>query len=219
MNSNMILAVITPETNIPAEAEAAHELCTRFAAYESCQLRLHIRKPGASLEDMLLYLQSLSPLARQHASAHSHIKACIEANCNGAHRNSRNTEEFSRCASMAAFTSFAAHSPGDIAANQGYTYYLLSPVFSSYSKSGYGPADKAQEAMLRCPAENSSSILALGGIDKERALLCGKLGFSGLASLGQIWSGMRQGNYKQAADNAEKLAEAFLKGRKDAAKL
>jgi thiamine-phosphate pyrophosphorylase len=80
----------------------------------------------------------------------------------------------------------SAHSLGDIrqAAQAGANYATLSPIFSSTSKPGYGPAlgleTVSDAATLGLP------IVALGGIATEHAVACREAGAAGVAVMGGI---------------------------------
>jgi thiamine-phosphate pyrophosphorylase len=70
-----------------------------------------------------------------------------------------------------------------------YDRVLVSPVFSSFSKPGYGPSDKLPEANLRATLAlpHHAEVIALGGIDVSRIATCRELGFDGVAVLGAVW--------------------------------
>lgn len=100
----------------------------------------------------------------------------------------------------------SAHGREDIrrAAEAGADYVTLSPVFSTASKPGYGPAlglsALGEAAGLGVP------VVALGGIDPERAGECLRRGAAGVAVMGAL---MRASDPAAAARRfVEALAEA-----------
>jgi thiamine-phosphate pyrophosphorylase len=91
---------------------------------------------------------------------------------------------------------FSAHSPAEArdAAAYGADYATLSPIFSSASKPGYGPAlgvDVFRESAAAIP------LLALAGVTPERAAMCIDAGAHGVAVMGAIMA---------AADPAAEVA-------------
>ncbi|WP_238180068.1 thiamine phosphate synthase [Methylobacterium haplocladii] len=80
----------------------------------------------------------------------------------------------------------SAHSLGDVrrAAQADATYTTLSPVFSTASKPGYGPALGLDA--LHAAAAIGLPLIALGGIAPEHAAACRKAGAAGIAVMGGI---------------------------------
>jgi thiamine-phosphate pyrophosphorylase len=71
------------------------------------------------------------------------------------------------------------------AAAAGADYATLSPIFSSASKPGYGPA-LGGEALARLAAGVSIPVLALGGIDRTHIAACIDAGAAGVAVMGAV---------------------------------
>ncbi|MFY9292737.1 MAG: thiamine phosphate synthase [Methylorubrum rhodinum] len=78
----------------------------------------------------------------------------------------------------------SAHGPEEVAAaaEAGADYATLSPIFSTASKPGYGPALglSALEACRTLPIP----VFALGGIDANNASICLDAGAAGIAAMG-----------------------------------
>jgi len=78
----------------------------------------------------------------------------------------------------------SVHGAGEIAAATGADYVTLSPIFTTESKPGYGPAlglaALAQAARLEIP------VLALGGVTAARAAACRRVGAAGVAVMGNL---------------------------------
>ena len=72
-------------------------------------------------------------------------------------------------------------------------YVLLSPIYASISKPGYGGRGAAaafpdSDSLASALAGSRYSVLALGGVTPERFPELAELGFAGAALLGSIWS-------------------------------
>lgn len=66
-----------------------------------------------------------------------------------------------------------------------FNYSFYGPVFNSLSKPDYkGIANKS----FMISGQNSTKLIALGGIDVEKILKVKEMGFDGLAVLGAIWN-------------------------------
>jgi thiamine-phosphate pyrophosphorylase len=80
----------------------------------------------------------------------------------------------------------SAHGAADIAAAAaaGADYATLSPIFSTASKPGYGPA-LGLDALVRAAAR-ALPVIALGGITADRAEACWRAGAAGIAVMGEI---------------------------------
>jgi thiamine-phosphate pyrophosphorylase len=92
---------------------------------------------------------------------------------------------------QAAVIGVSAHAESDVAAAAaaGADYVTLSPIFSTDSKPGYGPA--LGTAPIADAADLGVPILALGGILAERVGLCLAAGARGVAVMGEV---MRAGD-------------------------
>lgn len=85
--------------------------------------------------------------------------------------------------------SASLHSLADVAAASGdvYDYVLLSPVFDSISKQGYGAAGFPRAQLTATLASCPVPVLALGGVSSSTAAAAADLGFAGAALLGSVW--------------------------------
>ena len=86
----------------------------------------------------------------------------------------------------------------------GYDRVLVSPIFSSFSKAGYGPSDKLTRADLRgaLALPRCAEVIALGGIDSSRIAACRELGFDGVAVRGAVWQATEPVNAFSELQNA-----------------
>jgi thiamine-phosphate pyrophosphorylase len=99
----------------------------------------------------------------------------------------------------AAIVGFSAHREPDIAAAKaaGADYVTLSPIYSTASKPGYGPA-LGLPALARA-ALYGFPVLALGGVTAERAEACIRAGAAGIAVMGEFMRACGQAGGVQSA--------------------
>lgn len=81
----------------------------------------------------------------------------------------------------------SCHTPAEVsrAAAEGCDYVTVSPVFTSASKPGYGPALGIDALRGVCRAAPMPTY-ALGGVDPESAAACREAGAYGVAAMGPI---------------------------------
>ena len=189
----MNLIVITRPDFFPCEAEEVNSL------FECGMPRLHLRKPGASENQMRRWIEAIQARYRDKIVLHDHFELCREFSLGGIHLNSRNPsapegvlEEYR---SLSLWRS--CHSLGEVQvalgskmnADRGFDYVFLSPIFDSISKLGYGKAFTAEE-LQKAKKEGiiGSRTYALGGIELKRLPTLCELGFAGAAVLGALWN-------------------------------
>ncbi|HXD76256.1 MAG TPA: thiamine phosphate synthase [Puia sp.] len=183
-----LLAVITAPGSVPCEAELLEELLAAGLR------RLHLRKPGGSVEELLerlapqwgpgLVVHGSEALARKYGASQVHgpaIGGAIDGGAGGAvggveaGRIKRSTsvhswEEFKRLPS-------------------GLEYAFISPVFDSISKPGY----RAVKGLMELPAGPLPCLpVGLGGIDEFNIGRLLEGGWKGAAVLGWIWEEPRK---------------------------
>lgn len=90
-------------------------------------------------------------------------------------------------ADRAAVVGRSCHSPADLerAADEGCDYAVISPVFETASKPGYGPAIGLGRLAEWCAAARLP-VYALGGITPDRAGPCREAGAAGVAVMGAV---------------------------------
>jgi thiamine-phosphate pyrophosphorylase len=79
----------------------------------------------------------------------------------------------------------SAHGRAELALAAEADYATLSPVFSSPSKPGYGPA-LGLDRFAAMVAESGVPVLALGGVDAGNVALCLEAGAAGVAVMGAV---------------------------------
>jgi thiamine-phosphate pyrophosphorylase len=130
---------------------------------------------------------------------HGDPRIARETNLFGVHLAAGGDVAAARAAlAWAAWVSASAHSVDEIQAAAGADAVTLSPIFSSVSKPGYGPA-LGLEALAESARRSPVPIIALGGIaDGSRLRACLKAGAAAVAVMGVIM---------RAADPAATMAD------------
>lgn len=177
----MKLIVITPPESIPNE----HLIINRL--FEEELQSLHIRKPSMKEEEMEEYLQKISPIYRQRIVVHDHHSLMADYRLQGIHLNHRHPtppEGYNNQLSC------SCHSFGEVTENKEKCSYLfLSPIFDSISKAGYH-SDFSEKLLQRAKNEGiiDEKVIAVGGINAHNIAIVKRLGFGGVALLGDIWN-------------------------------
>lgn len=163
MSRDFLLVVITAPRDIPGEVEYLGGLL------EAGLQRLHLRKPGGSVESLLA---RLAPRWGSKLVVHGNKGA---ASGNGVRLHG----------AMAGAASRSVHSWEEfMALPQGLEYALISPVFDSISKAGY-PANRD---LLQMPwGPMPCRPVGLGGVSGENIRLMTGRGWTGAAVLGWLW--------------------------------
>jgi len=154
----------------------------------------HLRKPGASEEELADLLSALPEVARQRIVLHQHYGLVKTFGLGGYHVKDCESSERALSAARIAGTTLSrsVHSLSQLRAmSSSLDYAFLSPVFASISKSGYEPQWSASALLsaLKTVKETSRiSVCALGGIDAAKALIAKEMGFDGLVLHGALWN-------------------------------
>ena len=183
----MKLIVITPETIEPHEPAV---LATLFAAgLERC----HVRKPGATREELAAWLRAIPAEYRSRLVLHQHHDLVTELSLGGRHWRDDGLAPLIP-PKDGALNSRSCHELAALRDTFGcYDSVFFGPVFSSISKPGYGPAGQWTPEGLatllrhRTEAERRTRVIALGGVTAENSAHCRALGFDDVAVLGAIW--------------------------------
>jgi len=199
----MKLIVISPAAEDPREPATLAQL---FAAGLTSY---HLRKPTWSRAQLAAYLRPLPADFRSRLVLHTHHDLAAEFPVAGLHDRDNSegrvgplgpprtpsaphtpTGAPSVHVLPSFFRSRAVHDLPTLRASlDTYDRVLLSPIFPSFSKPGYGPSAQLPEAELRSvlALPRRAEFIALGGIDATRIAACRDLGFDGVAVLGAIW--------------------------------
>lgn len=182
----MRLFVISAPWYLPGEPGILCELFEQGLEY------LHVRKPEFSRNEMAGYISEIPRRFHPRLVLHSHHKLAGQFRLGGVHLSGKSCR--SGFAEMNLSISKSVHSLRELRNFGGFDYGFLSPVFSSVSKPGYGPAF-ADEA-LKCEVPLSKvPLIALGGVTKEKVHLAKMLGFQGVGVLGALWGGAEKLRY------------------------
>ena len=180
--------VITKPEMFPGEAEVVNTL------FANGMQRLHLRKPGASEQEMAEWIGRIDLPFRQRIIVHDHHRLLRTMGLGGIHLNARNPEApawFSaeRQKRRSVTLSRSCHSLEEIAQWKGVCDYLfLSPIFDSISKGGYTSAF-TRETLLQAYHDGlfSKPVYALGGVSADNIRSIYEYGFAGAAVIGSLW--------------------------------
>ncbi len=177
----MIIA-LTPEETIDTEKAVLHTLFEKGLDF------LHLRKYHFTDLQMARYVESIDPAYLEKLVLHSHPHLSAELGIARIHIN-----EWSRQHSPSSQMNapiICSTSVHDILAfnklDECWAYALLSPIFPSISKKGYG-RDNAQLNQLPKRVNFTVRLIALGGINQANCLLALQEGADGIALYGALW--------------------------------
>lgn len=174
-----LIVVTSPE---PVLDEAA----VLEALFERGVDRLHLRKPAASEQELRTLLDGIAPRWYSRISLHDGFSLQAEYGIGGVHLNERNPELPD---GFVGRISRSCHSLDELRLWRSQCDYLfLSPIFDSISKSGYQARFSLDE--LSAAAREGvidRHVVALGGVSVERIDTVRRLGFGGVAVLGDLW--------------------------------
>ena len=167
--------VITPEVDFPEEAIWVNRLFDKGLA------TLHVRKPGRSIERLLLYLDQIQEVYHGRIMVHYQEEVQKERGIKGIHF------KYSALPSIKPeyTTSCGCHSWEELQEIESRVdYAFVSPFFNSISKEGY----KARENLRELPEGGiAGKAIALGGVHQGNLLHIRRLGLKGAAVLGSVW--------------------------------
>ena len=146
------------------------------------ELLVHIRKPGAEIEETGQLLRQISPEYYPRLVLHQQHELLQHFPLKGIHLTTADRENHPE--KNAISTSFHTLSEA-VKQQENYQYFFCSPVFPSISKPGYHSLENwtisQQETNFRKKA------VALGGINSGRLSQVFKIGFRNVALLGAVW--------------------------------
>lgn len=176
----MELIVITTPDFFEGEAEAMSSLFN--AGLEI----LHLRKPGASSEELEHLLRRLPSEYLERIVTHEHFELVSSCGLKGIHLNGRNPQAPH---GYTGHISCSCHSLEEVVQHKPVcNYVFLSPIYDSISKQGYASA-YTNESLLKAQQSGiiDSKVMALGGISLEHLPEVKALGFGGAVVLGDVW--------------------------------
>ena len=172
-----IIAITAPES-IKDEVETIHRL------FESDLEILHLRKPGYGRPEFQGLLEQIDQRYHQRIMLHAHHHLMERYQLRGRHFPAVARDEKNENSSQPCSTS--CHSIEELEQfGTDYEYAMVSPVFDSISKPGYGGGIDTKE-LEKCISRSGNRVVGLGGIN-DKTLKKLPRNCWGAAVLGDIW--------------------------------
>ncbi|WP_298322690.1 thiamine phosphate synthase [uncultured Dokdonia sp.] len=176
---------------ISPEETSENEIATLHQLFEAGLSHFHLRKPNASLDDHIAYLNMVNATYHNRIMTHNfHKELCSQFNIMGVHleeamwraQGDQLEQYVQSFTAIGNSVSSSYHEPENLASQAvRFEYTLLSPVFSAISKSDM----KGRGFDVRHINKN---IVGMGGINATTTPEALKLGFKGVGALGGIWN-------------------------------
>lgn len=141
--------------------------------------RVHIRKPGWTVEKLESLLEAIPQEFHSRLVLHDHHRLVHKFGVGGIHLNSRN-----RAIVEGVPFSVSCHSVGELEDFPGAEYCFLSPIYDSISKPGYVSRFTLGEL---APRIKGKRVVALGGVTPDKFSELREAGFIGGAMMGAAW--------------------------------
>lgn len=155
--------------------------------FQSGLQRLHLRKPGSTIDECRRLLRGIPAVYHRHIVLHDHHDLVREFSVGGVHLNGRNPEP---PVDWQGDVSRSCHSLEEVQVWKGRCAYVtLSPIFDSISKQGYNAAF-TPEQLMQAKADGiiDQKVMALGGICADNVSEALQYGFGGVMVLGDAWT-------------------------------
>lgn len=177
----------------------------------------HVRKPKFSSEEMSTYLSLFSEKHLNKMVLHTHHRMAKKYPVRGVHltkkhRKHRNKKKLIRWFSGLFFKqpkviSRNCHKLSDVLSDQfAYEYIILTPVFDSISKKGYG-ASFSERTIEEVLVNSKNKVYAFGGVNAETIPAAQEMGFDGVMLYGSFWKADDQLEYFKAIQNPKVAAQ------------
>ena len=180
-----MLIVVSNHLVIPNEARLINAL---FA--EGLEV-FHLRKPGATVDEVSRLLEEISPSNQSKISLHQHHSIANDFKIARLHFTEMKRQETDegnliQLKKSNFILSTSIHQTEEYKnLSSCFSYTFFGPVFNSISKEGY--ASTLTEEFKFPVKENRPKVIALGGIDATNMQTAMKMKFDGVAVLGAIW--------------------------------
>lgn len=178
---------------ITSPIQIANEINTIHALFENGLELLHVRKPDFSETEMKTFVSKIKTAFRHQLVLHSHHQLALEFGINRIHFTEKNrvatsNESLENWKKSGYTLSTSIHKMSDFEAlSSVFDYAFLGPVFESISKPNYvSNLDFKKELEQR--KNNTTALIALGGITSENIKTALAFGFDDVALLGTIWN-------------------------------
>lgn len=175
----MLWLVITSPDFFPGEALFIHHLFARGVDI------VHLRKPGATVDDCARLLDELTIDDRRHIVIHDFFELAEPYGLKGIHLNARRSTVPD---GWQGHVSRSCHTLEEVRLYKDEcNYVFLSPIFDSVSKQGYASAF-TDETLKKASSEGiiDRKVVALGGVTPDKIGYLRRLGFRGAAMLGCV---------------------------------
>ncbi|WP_430809424.1 MULTISPECIES: thiamine phosphate synthase [unclassified Carboxylicivirga] len=170
-------------------SKLAHETEAINALFSAGLQVLHLRKPTFKETDMVTFIDAIDAAYHKNIVMHSHLSIVERKGLKGVHFTSYNRHLIDDYSHKSLPKSITVHSMSElINLSAAFSYALLSPVFESISKEGYGPTIDHEVLKKYLTHEHEVPVLALGGIDHKNVETARKMGFDGVALHGYLWA-------------------------------
>jgi thiamine-phosphate pyrophosphorylase len=180
-----MILLISPEKTTETEIKILHKLFERGLTH------FHFRKPTATLEEHITYLNNVDSRFHKDIMTHNfHQELCDQFDLKGIHLEEAKwraqggslQEYVSAFAKARKTVSSSYHEPEDLAAQRvTFDYTILSPVFAAISKS-------TMQGRGFDVRHIDKFIVGMGGINAQTTPEAVKLGFKGVGALGGVWN-------------------------------
>lgn len=197
-----MLLLISPEKDLPNEIQTLYKL------FEAGLTHFHFRKPAASLETHIAYLDQIDPRFHNRIMTHNfHTELSNQFELKGIHleeakwrEQGKKLQEYVSAFAKAEKTiSSSYHEPEDLAAQSVvFDYTILSPVFAAISKSEM----QGRGFDVR---HINKFVVGMGGINAKTTPEAVRLGFQGVGALGGVW------NTENPVEAFREMKDAFAK--------
>jgi len=171
-------------------SEYAGEALLLPRLFEGGLARYHLRKPSWSLARCAEWLRAIPASLLSQISIHQHHELADTFGV-GLHLKDGPAAALpvaERRLAEAPLRSRSLHGLHRLETSlDGFGYALLSPVFPSISKSGYGPQWSEAELRQALAAPRRAKLYALGGITAANAARAVDFGFDGVVLHGALW--------------------------------
>lgn len=182
----MPIVLITPPVTLPSEHLFLNAMLNLGLP------KVHLRKPGQSLEAHDTYIQHITPEFRNRITLHDFHELSQRFSLGGVYYRERQIPgDLITAPSPTQTVSLGFHNPEDLLVDRGEIgYCFLSPIYESISKTGYGPGAKIanREVLSQFVSKSRYPVVALGGATPSAFPEMAGMGFAGAALLGSIWN-------------------------------
>lgn len=181
------------------ETEIVSSLLDRY------DFTFHLRKPQASSQELVGYLDEIPEALHPKIVLHSDIESFSKFKLKGMHFPGTK-RKLSMQLSKDVRKGTSCHSISEVKSlDDTFDYVYLSPVFESISKQGYKGSLNMEEVKMFLEENRQSKVYALGGIAAHNIGELEHLRFDGIAVLGAVWTNEPLKNQDKIQSNFKKI--------------